>query len=86
MFAASNPADLEPNLAQFLTVDAGNLGQAAQEMGDEAFREIHASIKQDYRPEGVLTDMQAQKILIGVGICLYHLPFDHLTGSLPLCP
>ena len=58
LLSTSHPVDLEPELAQFLTIDAANWAQVAQEMGAEALREIHASIKWNYRPEGVLTEMQ----------------------------
>ena len=48
LFAATNPLDLEPDLVQFLMVDAADWDWAAQETGDEALREIHVSIEHDY--------------------------------------
>ena len=73
LFAASSQVDLEPDLAQFLTVDAADWSWD-QEAEAEDLRETHASVEHDYGPEGMLTEMQAQGILIGVNICLFH-PF-----------
>ena len=67
------------------------LGLGSSINGDWSSEENLCSIKQDYRPEGQLIEMQAQEILTGVNICLYYttlsvlLPFDQLTGSLHLC-
>ena len=74
-----HPSSLEPDLAQFLTVDAASWGMVAQEVGAEALREICASIKWDYGPDVVLTEMQAQEMLNGVSIGLYYPPFHHFN-------
>ena len=75
LLSASHLADLEPDLTQFLTIDAADWDWVAQEMGAEALREICASNEWGYGPEGVLTEMQAEEILIGVSIGLYYPPF-----------